>query len=282
MSPRVTAVIPIKDYHEAYMREAFASLFGQTTPDWLAIVVVEPHDLEFFGSLLAAELGDERVRLLANDGRKLAGAINTAIRAAITDFVAILLADDAWDPSAVSVLNREIDEHPEVDFFHSGRRAVDDEGRPKSGVMLPSREVHARDFVYGSRVKHLLCFRRSMALQVGGLDETINSVGPDDYDFPWTMAERGARFHPIDDCLYIYRDHRGGYRLTTHLPMSVHTREIIRILRKHGVDWPTTLRRVHAARRGYLKQCLYRNRLHRWMVERLGIGRRRLWRQSYP
>jgi len=130
-------------------------------------------------------------------------------------------------------------------------------------------------------VKHLLCFRRSMALAVGGVDESINSVGPDDYDFPWTMADHGARFHAVPECLYIYRDHRRAYRLTTHLPKSVHTRELIRILRKHGTSWPTTLRRVRAARRGYLNQCLYRNRFHRWLVQRWGIGGEREWRQDY-
>jgi glycosyltransferase involved in cell wall biosynthesis len=282
MTVRITSIVPIKAYHESYMREAFASLLAQTSPAWRAIVVVEPEDVEHFRSLLAGELADERMLLIANEGRKLAGAINTAIRAATTDFVAILLADDAWDPTAVEVLTGEIERHPDADFFHSARRAVDDEGQPLSGVMPPHRKVRAHEFVYGSRVKHLLCFRRSMALEVGGIDESINSVGPDDYDFPWTMAEHGARFQPIDDCLYIYRDHRQAYRLTTHLPLSVHTRELVRIMRKHGVSWPTTIRRVHAARRGYLKQCLYRNRLHRWLVERLGVGRSRVWRQSYP
>jgi glycosyltransferase involved in cell wall biosynthesis len=281
MNAHVTALVPIKEYHEPYVRAAFASLFAQTDPRWRAIVAVEREDLQHFRSLLAAELADERIGIVANEGRKLAGALNTAIRAASTSFVAILLADDAWDPSAIEVLSREIDASPDVDFFHSARRAIDDEGRSRSAVMLPKHEVRPDAFIYGSQVKHLLCFRRAMALEIGGIDESINSVGPDDYDFPWTMAEHGARFHPIDDCLYIYRDHRRSYRLTTHLPKSVHSRELVRILRKHRVGWLTTLRRVHAARRSYLKQCRYRNRLHRWLVESMGIGALREWRDPY-
>jgi glycosyltransferase involved in cell wall biosynthesis len=282
VSARVTAIVPVKAYHEPYLRESFASLIGQTCDRWRAVVVVEPEDRSRFRDLLAAELADARIRLIANEGRKLAGAINTGIRAATTDFAAILLADDKWERSAVEVLTRQIESHSEVDFFHTARRAVDDEGRPCSGILPPMSEVRAEAFVYFSQVKHLLCFRRSMALEVGGIDESINSVGPDDYDFPWTMAERGARFRAIPECLYIYRDHRQTYRLTTHLPMSVHTREIIRIMRKHGVSWPRTLQRVLAARRGYLQQCMYRNRLHRWMVETLGVGAPRMWREPRP
>lgn len=277
----ITAIVPIKAYHEPYLRAAFASLCAQSVADWRAIAVVEPEDLVAFRTLLAAELRDPRVTLVANEGRKLAGAINTGIRGATTDFVAILLADDLWERNAVEVLSAEIAAHPEADFLHSARRAIDDDGRPCSGVMPARRDVRPEQFVYGSPVKHLLCFRRARALAVGGVDESINSVGPDDYDFPWTMAEAGARFHPVDACLYVYRDHRQAFRLTTHLPRSVHTRELVRIFRKHGVGWVATLRSVHRARRQYLRQCLYRNRVHRWMVERLGIGTVRVWREPY-
>lgn len=277
----ITAIVPIKMYHEPYLRSAFASLFAQTDADWRAIVVVEPDDVAAFRTLLAPELRDPRVTLVANEGRKLAGAINTGIRRATSAFVAILLADDLWEPTAVAVLAREIAAHPEADFLHSARRAIDDEGRPCSGVMPARRDVRAAQFVEGSPVKHLLCFRRARALEVGGIDESVNSVGPDDYDFPWTMAESGARFHAVDECLYVYRDHRQAFRLTTHLPLSVHTRELVRIFRKHGVGWVATLRYVRRARRDYLRQCLYRNRVHRWMVERLGVGTVRVWREPY-
>jgi hypothetical protein len=81
--------------------------------------------------------------------------------------------------------------------------------------------------------------------------------------------------------LYIYRDHRAAYRLTTHLPLSVHTRALVRILRKHRVGWWLVFKRVRSARRGYLKQCLYHNALHKWLVERFGVPTRRVWRQDY-
>ncbi len=279
---RVTAVVPIKHYEERFLREAFASLFAQTSPTWRAAVVVEPGDVEHFRGVLAAELADPRIELCANEGGKLAGAINTGIRRAASDFVAILLADDAWEPHAVAVLERDIAAHPGVDFFHSARRAVDDDGRPQGGIMPARQTVEVAAFPWGSPVKHLLCFRRAKALAVGGIDETLDSVGPDDYDFPWTMADHGARFRAIAECLYVYRDHRSGYRLTTHLTRSRHTRALVRIMRKHGVGWWTTFQRVRAARREYLQQCLYRNALDQWVRERLGLGSRAIWRQRYP
>ena len=277
----VTALMPVRTYHPDYLREAVDSLFAQTSPDWRLLGILDRVDRAELDSVLGARLHDPRIELVANEGRKLAGAFNTGMRHARTDFVAILLGDDMWEPNAVEVLLENIGRHPEVDFFHSARRVVKENGEPISPV-LPSRPVVTLDdFGVESPVKHLLCWRRQKAVSFGGMDERLNSVGADDYDFPWCMAEHGASFAYIPECLYVYRDHRSFSRLTTHLPLSVHIKEIRRIHRKHGVDRVDTERYVGVARQSYLQQCLYRSRVDRWVKERLRAGRTTVWRDTY-
>ena len=111
-------------------------------------------------------------------------------------------------PDAVEVLERNIEERPDVDFFHSARRYIDDHGEPISDVLPRGTTFTSRPSSTRVPVKHLLCWRRELALAIGGIDESLNSVGPDDYDFPWSMMEAGARFGAIQECLYVYRDHR--------------------------------------------------------------------------
>jgi glycosyltransferase involved in cell wall biosynthesis len=277
----VTAIIPLKHCHEPYLRAALRSLTEQTSPDWRGLIVVEPADRRRFHALLAPELADRRLALIVNRGRQLAGAINTGMHAATSAFVALLLGDDLWAPEAVAVLTAAIHAHPDTDFFHSARRVIDGEGRPLSSVHRSRADFALSEFVGGSPVKHLLCWRRTKGLAVGGLDESLNSVGPDDYDFPWTMAEHGARFTAIEECLYIYRDHRDGFRLTTHLTLPHHLRELDRILAKHGVDSAERARRLAAARRGFLRQCLYRSRADRWWQRLRGVSPRSGWRETY-
>jgi hypothetical protein len=231
--------------------------------------------------VLADYVADERLVVVPNEGRKLAGAINTGMRAARTEFVAILLGDDLWSRDTVDVLERAIVREPTGDFFHSSRVIVDENGRPLSGVYAARASFTLDDFARGSPVKHLLCWRRKLALSLGGLDEVSNSVGPDDYDFPWTMAEAGARFVAVPECLYLYRDHRESFRLTTHLPMSLHSRELRRIMRKHGVSRLRTELRILRAKRSFLRQCLYRTRFDQMMKERLGRDPRMGWRDTY-
>ena len=277
----ITVLMPLRNYERAFLFKALCSLTAQSCPDWRLLIIVEPEDRAGFERLLEEELADARCRLIANEGRKLSGAMNTGMRRAETPFVAILLADDMWAPTAIEVLTSRIRQHSDRDFFHSSRVIIDEHDRPISTVHSSRESFELKDFMLSSPVKHLLCWRRELALSFGGMDESLNNVGPDDYDFPWTMAEHGARFHAIPEALYLYRDHRDAERLTTHLPLSIHLKEIKRIMRKHGASRGETETMLARAKSSYLRQCLYRNRADKWLKELVGHEARRGWRETY-
>ena len=226
---------------------------------------MEDSDSVKFNKILDHFLRDPRIELVINRGRKFAGAINSGTVAAATDFVAILLADDRWALQAIEVLNDAIERHPNADFFHSSRRYIDETGAFISTIYPCRKNVTLADFKTDTPIKHLLCWRRSLAIECGGLDESLNSVGPDDFDFPWTMAEHGAVFQPVDECLYYYREHDECYRLTTGLPRSVHEREIRRVLGKHGLGDIEIDNWIELGQKTYLKQCKYTSHWQRWL-----------------
>jgi len=242
---------------------------------------VEDEDFRHFQEVLRRHVDNQRIRILRNDARKLAGAFNTGMRHASTPFVAILLSDDLWARDAVAILNDAIQTHPEVDFFHSSRRIIDEEDKPISSIHYSRESFKIEDFLRTSPVKHLLCWRVTKALSVGGMDESLNSVGPDDYDFPWMMAEQGANFFAIRDCLYLYRDHRESFRLTTHLPLRVHEGELRRILQKHGASPTAIEKKILAARATYLRQCLYKSKFEKWFREMSGFKPQHEYREKY-
>ena len=277
----VTVLVPVHEYEPAFLHAAIESLVQQTAASWRALVIVEPARRERFAGELARELADRRIVLLTNEGRNLAGAFNTGMRYAETPFVAILLADDMWTPDAVAVLEQNIRARPEVDFFHSARRIVDADGSSISSIHGARPDVTLPDFETTAPVKHLLCWRRALGLAAGGMDERSRSVGPDDLDFPWVMAENGAVFGSLDECLYVYRDHRDHFRLTTHLPRSVQRRELARIFRKHGLSRSLARKRIRSATRSHLRQCLYRTPLEQRVRDALGMPPRQPWRERY-
>jgi glycosyltransferase involved in cell wall biosynthesis len=280
----VTALMPVGPYHAGWLGKAVGSVLEQTSADWRLLVIAERRVRAGLESVLAEQLDDPRIELIAKEGRQIGGSYNTGMRRAETEFVAILMADDLWSRDAVEVLTKHIEASPGTDFFHSARRWIDADGRPIGSIGPSQPNVLVDDFLMKSPVKHLLCWRREMGLAIGGMDESLNSVGVDDYDFPWSMAEHGASFQAIPECLYTSRDHRDYFRLTTHLPLSHHKRELARILRKHGADEPTIARKLAADEQGYLRQCLYRSKFDRLMKRlRLRTHDPKLgWRQPYP
>ncbi len=256
-------------------------MIKQTCQYWNLLIIVEKRDYNRFRLLLQKELCDPRIEIIVNQGRKMAGAVNSGMRYASTEFVAILLADDMWSIDAIEKLNQYIVEFPQVDFYHSSRIIIDERDNAISSISYSKEEFSLEDFKRGSPVKHLLCWRRDKGLSIGGLDESLNNVGPDDYDFPWAMAENGATFKAIRECLYYYRNHCECYRLTTHLPLSVHKREVSRILKKHGEGFLSRMIIIARGRRALLgKQCVYRNSLDKWLKEKLGCDARRNWKQQ--
>lgn len=272
--------MPLKYYHPEFLRKSVQSITQQSCPYWNLVIVVEKTDFTKFRQLFEKELSDPRIDVIVNQGWKFPGAINTGVRHAKTDFIAILLADDMWANNAVEILNKYIAEYPSVDFFHSSRIVIDEHDTPLSSIRLSKETFNLNDFRWGSPVKHLLCWRRAKGLEVGGIDESILKA-QDDYDFPWTMAENGASFKAVKECLYYYRNHLECERLTTHRPLSVTKRGIRGILKKHGVGVFSRIWIVERmTQNGSLgKQCIYRNTMERWIREKLRSDSKRAWKR---
>jgi glycosyltransferase involved in cell wall biosynthesis len=280
VQPKLTVLMAVGAYRERYLNEAVGSIVAQTCPHWRLLVITEERQRAELKGVLAGHPADPRIAVIANERPQLAAKLNTGMKRAETEFVAILHGDDMWSPEAVEVLVSSIAACPEIDFFHSSRRFIDDGGRPVSSVYRSRPLGSLADFLVSSPVKHLLCWRREKGLAIGGMDESMD-VAVDDFDFPWSMAEHGATFKAVPECLYIYRDHRECFRLTTHVPMSHRTRGMARIMRKHGADRSAIAARLARAERGYLRQCLFRSRFDRWMKSRRGYDPQRGWRETY-
>ena len=277
----ITIILPVKDYVPRYLKAAVQSVLDQSWSDWRLLVMADRSVATELESFLEGELSDSRLRLVAVGTPNLAATINAGMKQASTEFVTLLLGDDIFVVNAIEVLQRAIRAQTDVDFFHSSRRIIDGEGTPISSVHASRSHFEWKDFLNGSPVKHLLCWRREMALAIGGVDETLSTQGPDDYDFPWSMFEHGASFQALPECLYIYRNHCDGFRLTTHEPRTVQLLTVRKILQKHGIGFWRSWIMVYAKwRAGLAGQAIYGSRLTRWFYRLVGRDAAKSWRQS--
>lgn len=248
---KISILLPCKEQREEYLSEAVGSVLAQTSPHWELLVGIDPQAPRWIEEWFERQ-SDPRVRItpLARSG--FAAALNALLADAHTPFVSILLSDDRYALQAVATLLEYRRRFPDVDFFHTSRRYIDEEGRPFGSVM-PSGLVELAHFKrWGSPVKHLLCWRRELGNQLGGMDESLSLIGCDDFDFPWRMAEAGARFHAVPECLYEYRVHDRSPRLTTTTPPDEHLEIVAQMFRKHRVSRAETCAFLQHAARSYV------------------------------
>jgi glycosyltransferase involved in cell wall biosynthesis len=124
--PTVSVVVPLYNT-ERYICEALNSVLAQTYTDWEVIVVDDGSDDQ--GPEIAKRYAaqDPRIRLVQQKNRGLAGARNTGIRHAKGRYIALLDADDAWQPIKLERHVAHLDEEPLVGVSYSGSRFIDED-----------------------------------------------------------------------------------------------------------------------------------------------------------
>lgn len=232
MSFQATVVIPVLSQRNAWLQQAVVSAVGQTEPTQ-AVVVVSPRT------------PDENLRLLADleerhsnlavvtqpKGTGYARAFNVGIDRASADRVGFLLSDDWLDDDAVE---RTLPHS--ADIVSTGLTIFAADG----STVLAKRNRSMREYdglptleLKASYLKHFLLFRKEKLEQVGGVDESVGDVGPDDFDLPWTLLEQGASGFCVEQPAYNYRDHF-GQRLSLR-DREDQVRDLEKILAKHHV-----------------------------------------------
>lgn len=283
--PLVTVLMPCRNVCASYFDQAVQSVLWQSSSQWRLFIVVDADDAHTLHDVNAGleRLGapDDRVSVVLNRAPFITGAFNTGMEQARTPYVCGLHSDDLLAKDAIAVLEDSIRAFPDVDYFHSSRIYIDDEGQPISGILRAVASFSVRDFWGYGPVKALHCWKVESARAIGGMDESLGPHGADDYDFSWRMAEAGFLFKAIDECLYYYRDHRRHYRLTTHVPLDGQICELKKILRKHRVPEDEIESQVARRSADYLRQALFKSEADKRKKECDGFDIRAGWRQKF-
>jgi hypothetical protein len=252
VTERISILLPCAAQKREFLQDALASVLNQTSSAWELLIGLDPAPRLWIRDFLLGYVDGERVRCVIAEKPNFAAVLNALMTSATGEFVAILLSDDRYAPEAVETLLRYRRKYPRADFFHSSRRDIDANGTAVSDVMKSGKFAIDQFKREGSPVKHLLCWRRELGLKIGGMNESLSVHGCDDYDFPWRMAEAGASFQAVDECLYEYRLHDQGPRLTTDVPLQLQVDALQRMFRSHGVGEADTCAYLQRAVSSYL------------------------------
>jgi glycosyltransferase involved in cell wall biosynthesis len=198
---RVSVVMPVRD-GERFLVEAVESVLGQTERD-LELVVVDDGSTDSTPRLLA-EITDPRVRVLTQEPRGLAPALNAGCAAATAPVIARMDADDVALPDRLERQLAFLDSHPEAALVAGGIVLVDEHGREfdrePGSAALPGRN----DIVHGTVAIRTEAFR---ALGGYRLDQA------EDYDL-WLRLQERYGLGAIEEPVIRYRFHPGQFSVT--------------------------------------------------------------------
>jgi len=132
--PKISVVIPLYQT-ERFIAETISSVLAQSFADF-EIVVIDDGSSDA-GPTIARSFGDERLRVIRQENRGLAGARNSGVRHALGQYVAFLDADDLWLPEKLARHAALLDADPSIGVTFSASALMDDEGRDIGLVQKP-------------------------------------------------------------------------------------------------------------------------------------------------
>lgn len=203
--PAVSVIMPAYNV-EPYVGDAIRSALAQTFTDFELIVVDDGSKDGTAGVVKELARQDARIQLVQQANRGLAGARNSALRAARGAFFALLDSDDLWEPEFLAEQMAILSSRPDVDIVTGNGWCL---GGAKNGQLaLPCpdpRPVPDLATIIGDEraVFIMSVFRRRVYTTIGSFDESMRSN--EDYDFWLRAAVAGFTFARNDRPLGHYR-----------------------------------------------------------------------------
>lgn len=201
--PKVTVVIPAHNAM-AYLPETLNSVLKQTFTDFEVIIINNggtDHIVDW-----ASKIIDPRVRLISQENRGVAGARNTGILNAQGEYVALLDADDLWEPTKLEKQVKCLDSKPEVGLVYTWTLLIDEQGKSTGVVANADVEGYVWEQlllgdVIGSGSSAMI--RRSCFDKVGLFDPNLFI---EDCDM-WVRIASCYPLAVIKEILVYYRQH---------------------------------------------------------------------------
>ncbi len=243
----LTVVIPTYN-SRAYIEEALDSVRRQTSPP-RRIHVVDDGSSDGTSGVVenwAHSHPDVEVRVSVQENQGPGSARNRAIEAADTKWVALLDADDAWEPWHLEWAGEALELEPETDLYFSDELFIDSSGTPLGGTMLGDSLIHEvptepvgerfrvmarspfRWLIFGNFIPpSTAVFRKSAAVEVGLFNPQHRQV--DDRDF-FLRLTRGGRVIFTTGVSTRYRVHSESMSLGwgNRLPLARGRFELVR------------------------------------------------------
>ena len=230
--PTVSVLMPAFNV-ERYLAESIDSALAQTYRDFEIVIVDDGSTDDTLGiARRYRAMHPERILVVSQDNRGLAGARNTAIAAARGRVLALLDSDDVWMPTFLEEQMRILDGDLSIAIVTGNalNRGGPDNGRPVYPADDHRPNPNLLEIIRDETAVFIMSvFRREVVDRIGGFDERFRTN--EDYDFWIRAALAGFAFARNARPLGLYRRHANSLSASEQ-------RMVAGILRVYRKTWP--------------------------------------------
>ncbi len=133
--PVITVIMPVYNV-QAYIEEAVSSVLAQTHRDFELLIVDDASPDESI-ALIESKFSDQRIRIISQENRGLAGARNTGIREARGKYIAFLDSDDFWHKDKLKKHLVCFNQSPNTGVTFSASMFVNEQSEPLHRIQTP-------------------------------------------------------------------------------------------------------------------------------------------------
>ncbi len=201
--PKISVLVPVYNVLDKHLIPCIESVLHQTYSNWELCMADDCSTWENVRETLRRYEDHPQVRIVyRSENGHISRSTNSALESATGEFIAFLDCDDVLTPDALYEVAKRLNENPELDFIYSDEDKTDDDG--VKFYMPHFKSDWAPDTLMAHMYTcHLGVYRRSIAVEIGGLRTGVE--GSQDYDFTLRFTEKTNRIAHIPKVLYHWR-----------------------------------------------------------------------------
>jgi glycosyltransferase involved in cell wall biosynthesis len=199
----VSVIIPTYNASQ-YIQEAIDSVLDQSYKNF-EIIVVDDGSTDNTKEVLENFIKNEQIKYFYQDNSGPGAARNNGLLRAKGEFVAFLDADDIWDKGKIS---KQVDFmiKNDLDLSHTGRFFI---GQNNISEWIINSKMTAERLIKENYIITSSVMVKVEILKQYKFNESINSIGVEDYDLWLRILLEGYKFGYLPEKLVGYRWHSG-------------------------------------------------------------------------
>src|SRR5271156_2495915 len=204
--PLVSVLMPVRDGR--FLAAALASILSQTGVDFEVICVDDDADAHASGVLAEFSAIQPKLRVLRNNGRGIADALNWGLASARGELIARMDGDDISLPHRLSAQAAYLEMHPEIGVLGTQAIVIDESGARKGRAHVPvgPRRVLAYLQSGNPLIHPTVMMHRRLLSKVGGYRRSFENA--EDYDL-WLRLSEHTIMDNLDAAFLLHRRHTG-------------------------------------------------------------------------